>query len=117
MTRLITISDNIKQEIAERVVEQAHPGYDSGYMGQWYVVDGERVMHAQRQRQFDPWHDGADVISVDDLVFWAGGAEEDQADFDAGNYDDENEVEAAVSFALGYIPSNYDAEAYEARYE
>ena len=114
MARLITINDSIKQEIAERVIEQAHPGYDSGYMGQWYVVDGERVQHAQSQRQFDPWHDGADVISVEDLLFWAGGAGNDRADFGVDNYDDEDEIEAAVLFALGYIPDSYDAEEWEA---
>ena len=115
MARHITISDSIKQEIAERVVEQAHPGYDTGYLGEWYIVDGARLMHRQRTAPWDPWHDGADVISVEDLVFAIGGAEADRADFDAGNYDDEDEVEAAVMFALDYIPDSYDAEAWDAR--
>lgn len=117
MTRHITISDSIKQEIAEKVVEQAHPRYDWGYMGQWFVVDGAKVVHYhQGNAQWSLWDDDVDVIGVNDLVFWAGGAEQDRADFDAGNYDNEDEVEAAIIFALSYVPDSYDADAYEARY-
>lgn len=112
----ITISESIKQEIAERVVEQAHPGYSAEYQGEWYVVNGARLMHKQRNAPWSPWSDGDAVISVEDLVFWAGGADQDRADFDAGNYDDVNEVEAAVSFALDYVPDSYDAAAWDAKH-
>ena len=105
---VITIAENIKDEIARRIVEQAQPGYASEYMGEWYVVDGVQLMHAQQNRHFDPWHDGAEVVSVEDLVFIAGGAHDDHADFDAGNYYDDDEVDAAISFALSYIPDAYE---------
>lgn len=124
--RIIQISESIKQEIAERVVEQAHPGYSSEYMGEWYVVNGTRVQHKQRNAPWAPWSDAADVISVEELVFLYGGAEQDRADFDPTPSDDlsENEDEAermgyesAVAFALDYVPASYDAADYEARYE
>lgn len=118
MARHIVISDSIRQEIAARVVEQAHPGYHR--QGYYYVVDGERVMYAETTRQFDPWHDDADVIGVDDLVFIFGGAEADRADFDPTSddpdVDEETAAEIAVDFARGYVPDSYDAEVYEAYY-
>lgn len=117
--RTIQISDSIKQEIAERVVEMAHPGYSKGYQGEWYVVDGSRVVHAQGNRPWDPWHDAADVIAVDDLVNIFGGGNRDRADFwgdDDGDYDRKDIDEIRIEFALGYVPDSYDAAAYEARY-
>lgn len=81
---MITISENIKGEIAERVVEQAHPGYMAEYQGEWYVVNGTRLMHHQSNAQWTPWQDDDDVISVDDLVMLYGGGEADNAEF--GNY-------------------------------
>lgn len=114
----ITISESIKQEIAERVIEQAHPGYSADYMGQWYVVNGSSVQHKQRNAPWSPWSDDADVISVDDLVNIYGGADAENADFsiEASEYSDEEQVEIAISFALGYVPDSYDADDYEARF-
>lgn len=116
--RTIQISESIKQEIAEKVVEQAHPGYSADYMGQWYVVDGTSVQYKQSNAPWAPWSDDADVISVDDLVNIYGGADAENADFsiEASEYSDEQQVEIAVEFALGYVPDSYDAEAYEHRY-
>lgn len=112
--RTIQISESIKQEIAEKVAQQQSAGYSVDAQGQWYVVDGEEVMHAQRNRPWNPWHDSADVISVEDLVNIYGGAEEDRAEFTNGE-DGADDYEVAVDFALGYVPDSYDAEAYEAR--
>lgn len=119
MANIVTISESIKEEIARRVVEQAHPGYSSDYMGQWYVVDGRAVVHAERNRPWNPWSDDAAVISVDDLVHIYGGADEEHASFGldtSDEYDDEEQIGIAVEFALGYVPDSYDAADYEARY-
>lgn len=113
--RIISISEDIKQEIAEKVAQQASAGYSVDAQGEWYVVDGERVVHAQRNRPWNPWSDDADVIAVDDLVFLYGGAEQEHADFENG-VDGADDWEPAVDFALGYVPSSYDAADYEARY-
>lgn len=105
----IRINDSIKDEIAQRVVEQATPGYHS--QGSYYVVNGERVVFAQTHRPWDPWNDDDAVVSVEDLVFICGGAEEDRADFDPspeGDVSDEDAYEAAVLFASGYVPDAYD---------
>ena len=99
--RTIQISESIKQEIAEKVAAQQSAGYSVDAQGRWYVVDGTAVMHKQRNASWSPWHDDADVIEVEDLVNIFGGADD---------------YEAAVDFALGYVPDNYDAEAYENRY-
>lgn len=115
--RTVTISESIKQEIAERIVEQAHPGYSSDYQGQWYVVDGSSVQHKQRNAPWAPWADDSDVIAVDDLVFIYGGAATENAKFEieASEYSDEEQIDIAVSFALGYVPDSYDADDYRAR--
>jgi hypothetical protein len=116
MANIITISDSIKQEIAERVVEMAHPGYNADYQGNWYVVDGECVMHKQSNAPWAPWSDDAAVIHVSDLVWYFGGAKEESADFDptpAEGCDEETGTEIAIEFALGYVPDAYDQEVYD----
>lgn len=118
---VITINEDIKQEIAEKVAEQAHPGYSKDAQGEWYVVNGEKVVHAQSNRPWDPWNEDDEVVSVDDLVWCCGGGEQDHADFDPtpdpsgiNSYPadpDEAEKlawELAVGFALGYVPDSYD---------
>lgn len=122
MANIITISESIKQEIAERVVEMASPGYSPDAQGNWYVVDGERVMwHNNNTAQWTPWSDDAATIHVNDLVWYFGGAEAENADFDpsietAGEEDEQEGMKIAVEFALGYVPDSYDAAAYEARF-
>lgn len=115
----IIIKEAIREEIAQRVVEQAHPGYNADYMGEWYVVNGAAVVHCQRNAQWNPWQDDDAVIAVDDLVNIYGGADAEHAVFDptpAEGYDAETGTEIAVSFALGYVPAEYDAAAYAARW-
>lgn len=107
----ITIDESIKQEIAEKVCKQAAPGYEKLAQGEWFVVNGEKVVHAQEHRPWDPWNDD-DVVAVDDLVWYCGGARQEHADFDPspaeGEYDQDVAWEIAVEFALGYVPSAYD---------
>lgn len=116
--RIITISERIKQEIAEKVCEQASPGYSSDAQGEWFVVNGTAVMHKQRNAPWAPWPDDADVIAVDNLVNLFGGGS--RCDFDPTVCDvqitDADAWEIAVRFALDYVPNSYDAEAYEAQY-
>ena len=101
---MITIEEGIKQEIAERVVEEATPGYNPAHAGQWFVVDGEAVVHRASDARWNPWPDDRGVISVSDLVGFFGGGEAEGADFTPSN-DDEWEI--AVEFALGYVPDAY----------
>lgn len=115
MSRIVTISNDIKQEIAEHVVEQARPGYMKDYQGEWFVVNGEQLIHRQSTAQWNPWPDSANVIKVDDLVFLYGGAEDERCDFWGDDDDSVEQNELRVEFALGYVPDNYDADDYKAR--
>lgn len=107
MTNIITISESIKQEIAEKVAEQASAGYSPDAQGNWYVVDGERVMHYESTAAWKPWNDDASVIHVNDLVWYFGGAKEENADFENG-VDGADDFDLTVEFALGYVPNSYD---------
>ncbi len=111
MARTIKIEESIKQEIAEKVAQQASAGYAKDYQGEWYVVNGSSVVHEQSNAQWSPWHDDDDVISVEDLVFEFGGAGDENADFE--NSGDGEDFSLTVDFALGYVPNSYDAEAWE----
>lgn len=107
----IKIDSGIQTEIAQRVVEQAHPGYSKEAQGQWYVVNGSKVVHADANRSWNPWSDGDEVVGVEDLVFFCGGAEGDNADFDpspTGGVSDQDAYEAALIFASNYVPDAYD---------
>ena len=114
MANIITISENIKREIAEKVAEQSSAGYSYDVQGEWFVVDGTAVVHKSRMAAWAPWHDDADVISVDDLAFIYGGAEDENADFE--NDGSEEDYKLTVEFALGYVPDSYDADAENARF-
>ena len=67
-----TIADAIKSEVAERMAEVSHVAYCPAAQGEWYAVDtdGDGVLddvaHAQTTRQFNPWHDSAVAIPVED---------------------------------------------------
>lgn len=111
---IITISESIKQEIAEKVAEQASAGYSIDAQGEWFVVDGATVMHKSRTAAWAPWSDDADVISIDDLVFMFGGAEDENADFE--NDGSEEDFNLTVDFVLGYVPDEYDTAVLEAQY-
>lgn len=112
---IITISESIKQAIAEKVAEQASAGYSADAQGEWYVVNGTAVVHKQRTAAWTPWSDDDQVIAVDDLVNLYGGAEAEQADFENG-VDGADDFDLTVDFALGYVPSQYDADDYAARW-
>ncbi len=113
MARIISIADGIKQEIAEKVAQQASAGYAKDYQGEWFLVNGSAVVHKDSNAVWTPWHDDDDVISVEDLVFEFGGASDESADFE--NSGDGDDYDLTVEFALGYVPDSYDAEAWESR--
>lgn len=105
---ILTIAENIKEEVARRVVEQAAPGYDTQHMGEWYAVDTDgdnildSVMHAEATRPWNPWHDNAIAIAVEDCI------DSDGNDFDpsaADGVSDKDAFEAAVSFAMDCLLS------------
>lgn len=110
----VIIGEGIKQKIAEKVTEQASAGYSAEAQGEWFVVNGSAVVHKQSNAPWVPWYDGDAVISVEDLVFWAGGADADRADFENG-VDGAEDFDLTVDFALGYVPDSYDAAAWEAK--
>lgn len=112
---VITISEGIKQEIAERVAEQASAGYNYDVQGEWYVVNGSAVVHQEKTAQWNNWNDDDNVIAVDDLVAIYGGADDDHADFENG-VDGADDFDLTVEFVLGYVPSEYDADDYAARW-
>lgn len=113
----ILIHDHIKREIAEKVVQQARPDYNKAAHGEWFVVDGEKVMsHGRIATGWSPWAATAHVISVDDLVFQVGGAARDNASFDPSPTPGETEEQAyerAIAAALACIPDSYDTETVE----
>jgi len=106
-TIVMPINPTIRREIAEKVVEQAHPGYSYPYQGQWYT-DGQRLYHVEEHAPWMPWSDDAVVVSVDDLVFEYGGAD-DSCDFSPVDERDGSDItEAAIDFCLAYVPSQIE---------
>ena len=107
---IIKIDPSIKHEIAAALVAEAHPGFSSQYMACHYVVDGNHVVAAEPNRQWDPWLDDADVISVDYLVNDVGGARKDNITFGDDDQDNWNEdgLAEAIEFTESYIPDEYD---------
>ena len=67
-----TIAAAIKTTLAARMAEVSHVAYCPAAQGEWYAVDtdGDGVLddvaHAQVNRQFNPWHDAAVAIPVED---------------------------------------------------
>lgn len=108
-------SEDVRREIAQRYIEEEQPGYNDE--GQWYLVDGERVQWASRNRQFDPWHDGAAVISISWLVGELGGAAR-EIDVRLETSEDDRlhgeELYLAEQLVLDYVPASleYDTEDY-----
>ena len=77
-----TIKPEIRQEIAEAIVKQSHPGYDTRYYGEYYAVDTDgdneldAVMFKGATAQWEPWSGGDAAIAVSDFYQDSG------ADFD-----------------------------------
>jgi hypothetical protein len=112
---IITISEHIKGEIAEKVALECSAGYDSDVQGLWYVVNGSSVVHYNSSDAWTPWSDDDATINVNDLAWHFGGAEGEGADFENG-VDGADDHEQAVEFALGYVPDSYDADDWAAHF-
>lgn len=96
------MAETHQHDIAEKVVEQAHPGYSKMVQGEWYS-DGTRLYHAQANRAWNSWPDQTQVFNVDTLVYDWGGAQAENCDFSVES-DDPDELEQAVIFCLDYVP-------------
>ena len=107
---IIKIDPSIKRQIAQAVVAEAHPGFSSQYMASHFVVNGNRVVAAEPNRQWDPWPDNANIIGVDYLVNEVGGARQDNITFGDDNMDnwDEDGLAETIEFTEGYVPDEYD---------
>ena len=95
-----TIAAAIKITLANRMAEVSHVAYCPAAQGEWYAVDtdGDGVLddvaHAQVNRQFNPWHDAAAAIPVEDCFDHKGN------DFGWGDHRVDGEFESVASWAL-----------------
>lgn len=118
------IADEIRQEIAEAIVKQSEPGYDTEYFGQAYAVDtdGDNTLDAvyfkEANAPWNPWHDNAVAFRVADLYADSDGDFDPTAeayhdeDLDTGDLNDDEiaqyAYEAAVEFALSELPKTFE---------
>lgn len=105
---IIKIDPKIKIEIARATIRENHPGFTSQYMDSAYVVNGNKIMQAAPNRQWDPWSDNANVVSVDWLVRVAGGADADGVDMEIDSDADDYNEDETLDFIMAYIPDQYD---------
>lgn len=66
-TRTVTLSADVKREVAEAIVDLAHPGHSKQYNGNHYT-DGVQVWWNVSSSQFSPWADDAEIACVDEFV-------------------------------------------------
>lgn len=103
-----TISKDIKNEVAEAIVAEAHPGYNRDAQGWHYVVDtdGDKVFDAVMVKEgnapWNPWHDNACAVSVYELM------ENSTADFSPVDYDGNEMYEDAIMLALDEMPEEWE---------
>jgi hypothetical protein len=112
---IIDIRTEIKPEIVEKAMKQIDPGYCRAARGEWFVVDGEKVMH-HGHTNWTPWPGTASVISVEDLVFGLGGITYDEMRLAAMPHADETDAQAherVTALLLNAIPPWYDTATLE----
>lgn len=117
----LKIRESIRREIAQAIVKQSDPGYDTRYMGESFAVDtdgdGEldAVYFRESQAQWNPWHDEATAVSVSDIYADSGCTfdptpePELMGDMDPDDdpaYDDAEQ--AAVDLAYSECPNEID---------
>ena len=110
------IHKNIQQEVAEKMVDMSHPGYAREVQGIYYAVDTDGdaifdvVMHADYNRQWNPWPDQAVAVPVD--AFYIDSRADfdytDGVDEDTTDEDEDDLYQQAVDFALGELLDEYD---------
>lgn len=104
-----TISMNIRQEIAEAIVAEAHPGYNRDAQGWHYVVDtdGDKVFDAVMAKEanapWNPWHDNAYAVSIYNLMA------DSTADFSPVDEDGNEMYEDALMLALDEMPEEWES--------
>ena len=108
-----TISANIRRDIAEAIVKESEPSYDTRYYGAHYAVDidGDNeldaVMLKEETAPWEPWHDDAVAIAVADP--YNGETFDSSFDPDLGGTE-EDAYEATVLLALDELPATYTSE-------
>ena len=70
ITVKVSESPAFRLELAQRIVQQAHPGYSSMAQGSWYcdpVTD--ELFHTEVNRQWNPWPDSVDwrIVGIEEL--------------------------------------------------
>ena len=113
------ISKSIRREIAEAMVKQSAPDYDSRYFGQYFAVDTDgdntldTVYHKEETAPWNPWHDNAVAFPVADLYDGSASFDPtpDQEEPEDLNEDEWAEIffKEAVDFAERELPSKYEA--------
>lgn len=107
---IVNIRTEIKPEIVAKALKQIDPTYSRTARGEWFVVDGEKVMH-HGHTAWTPWPGTANVISVEDLVFGLGGITRDELYLEAMPHvgeTDEQAQERVTTLLLNAIPAWYD---------
>ena len=110
-----TIKPEIRKEIAEAIVKESHPGYDTRYCGAHYAVDTDgdneldAVMLKGATAQWNPWSDGDTAIAVSDFYQDSGADFDPTPDPDLSD-DEDAASEAAVNLALDELPTTYTVE-------
>jgi len=115
------IKEIIRREIAERIVEQSGPGYDTDFMGEYYAVDTDgdgmfdAVMHKEEQAPWSPWSDDAVVVAVADFYIYSDCDFDPTPDEDLiGDMDPDDDPaydaaeEAAIDLAYSELPEEYE---------
>ena len=102
-----TIADGIKSELAEKMALMSSAGYSTDCQGTYFAVciDGDgvldQVFHAEETRQWNPWHDSAVAVPVEDC-------------FDHDNdysWDGADGADAAVDFCFSGLLEEVEIEA------
>jgi hypothetical protein len=112
---IVNIRTEIKPEIVEKAMKQIDSGYCRAARGEWFVADGEKVMH-HGHTTWTPWPGTANVISVEDLVFGLGGITRDEiylAAMPRVGETDEQAHERVTALLLNAIPPWYDTATLE----
>lgn len=119
------IATDIRKEIAEAVVTQSEPGYDTNYFGQTYAVDTDgdntldTIYFKESNAPWNPWHDNAVAFRVQDLYADSSASFDPTPDDDfcadeeeSGELNEEEigdiAFQAAVDLALSELPTEFE---------
>lgn len=115
------ISESIRREIAEAIVNQSDPGFAIGYAAEAYAVDTngdgtlDTVYLKEPNAPWNPWHDNAVAISVEDIYAEVAASFDPTPDMDEPEELNEEEwaeayFKEAVDFAVNEQPATVEIE-------